>query len=495
MSDVLVSLYISLFLFLFLALVIKILHKIWWNPLRIQGKMAAQGIRGPPYGFFHGSTKEMLQMKKEITKRPMNLSHDIFPYVQPHLYKWTKTYGRNFLMSHGAQAFLVISDLEMVKEVLNNRDDTYSKEFVQDQVKKYIGDGLATFRGEKWAKHRKLANFAFHRENLKGMVPAMVDSAHTMLKRWSDREGKEIDVYKELRLYASDVISKTAFGSSYTEGKSIFENVNKLILVMVNASSSFPILRKLWRPAYEIEGEKIEKGFREALGSYGNDFLGLLLRASHEVDEKKKITIDNVVSECKTFYIAGHETATSFLAWNVLLLSIHTDWQEEAIKEALDVFGNQDPDLDGITKLKTIGMIINESLRLYPPVTFISREVSRQAKLGNFILPAGIKLHIPTLKIHHDPQIWGDEAHLFKPERFLDGVAKATSNNPATFLPFGLGPRSCVGSNFVVVEAKIVLSMILQRYAFTLSPAYVHSPAQLLIAYPKYGVQVFFNSI
>jgi len=140
-------------------------------------------------------------------------------------------------------------------------------------------------------------------------------------------------------------------------------------------------------------------------------------------------------------------------------------------------------------------MIINESLRLYPPATFISREVSRQAKLGNFILPAGIKLHIPTLKIHHDPQIWGDDAHLFKPERFLDGVAKATSNNPATFLPFGLGPRSCVGSNFVVVEAKIVLSMILQRYAFNLSPTYVHSPAQLLIAYPKYGVQVFFNSI
>ncbi|KAF7849055.1 hypothetical protein BT93_L1294 [Corymbia citriodora subsp. variegata] len=475
MSNDLVSLSLSLFLFLSLALIIKTLHKLWWNPLRIQGEMAAQGIGGPPYRFFHGSTKEMLQMKRKVTKRSMNLSHDIFPYVQPHLYEWTKTYGRNFLMWYGTQAFLVISDLEMVKEVLNNRDDTYSKESCP--------------RPSQEVHRRRACDFS----------------------RWSDREGKEIDAYKELRLYALEVISKTAFGSSYIEGKSIFENVNKLILVMVNASSSFPMVRKLWKPAYEIEGEKIERGFREAvleiikkrqekvnsgeLENYGNDFLGLLLRASHEIDEKKRITIDNVVSECKTFYIAGHETATSFLAWTVFLLSIHTDWQQEARKEVLNVFENQDPDLDGITKLKTIGMIINESLRLYPPATFISRKVSRQAKLGNLILPAGIKLHIPTLKIHHDPQMWGHDAHLFKPERFADGVSKATSNNPATFLPFSLGPRSCIGSNFVLVEAKVVLSMILQRYAFTLSPAYVHSPAQLLIAYPKYGVQIFFNPI
>ena len=117
------------------------------------------------------------------------------------------------------------------------------------------------------------------------------------------------------------------------------------------------------------------------------------------------------------------------------------------------------------------------------------------AKLGDLILPAGIMVHIPILKIHHDPQIWGDDAHLFKPERFSEGVAKATNNNPAKFLPFGLGPRNCVGLNFATVEANIVLAMILQRFSFTLSPAYVHSPVELHNSRPQYGVQVILNAI
>ncbi|XP_030473210.1 cytochrome P450 CYP749A22-like isoform X2 [Syzygium oleosum] len=502
----------SLVLSLLLALVIKMLHKLWWIPIQMQRKMAAQGIKGPAYGFFHGSTTEMLRMKREATSRPMSLSHDIFPYVQPHFHKWAQTYGRNFLVWHGPQAFLVVSDLDMVKEVLNDKDHTFSKIFLQDQVKKLVGDGLVTSEGEQWAKHRKLANFAFHGGSLKSMVPAMVDCAHIMIQRWRDRECLEIDVYEEFKLCTSDAISKTAFGSSYVEGKTVFENVVKLGLTMAKASSQIrlPGVSKLWKPTFEIEAEKLEKGLREAvlkiikrrqqkmnsgeMESYGNDFLGLLLTAMHDVDENKKITFDNVIAECKTFYSAGFETLSSLLAWTVFLLAIHTDWQQEARKEVLDTLGDQDPDFNGTTKLKKMGMIINESLRLYPPGVGVPRKVTRQAKLGDLILPAGIMVHIPILKIHHDPQIWGDDAHLFKPERFSEGVAKATNNNPAKFLPFGLGPRNCVGLNFATVEAKIVLAMILQRFSFTLSPAYVHSPVELHNSRPQYGVQVILNA-
>lgn len=137
-----------------------------------------------------------------------------------------------------------------------------------------------------------------------------------------------------------------------------------------------------------------------------------------------------------------------------------------------------------------MGMIINESLRLYPPVIVINRYVEKEARLGSFTLPKGLKVFISNLSIHHDVRVWGQEAHQFKPERFSEGVASATKNNIAAFMPFGIGPRTCVGFNFAVAEAKVALAMILQRYAFALSPTYVHSPVQVLTNHPQYGIHV-----
>lgn len=135
-------------------------------------------------------------------------------------------------------------------------------------------------------------------------------------------------------------------------------------------------------------------------------------------------------------------------------------------------------------------MIIEESLRLYPPVPVIKRKVEKQVQLGNLKLPPHLELYISPLALHHDPQIWGQDVHIFKPDRFAKGVANATKNTAAAFLPFGFGPRTCVGLNFAIVEAKIALAMILQRYAFTLSPTYVHSPIQTFMVRPQHGVQI-----
>ena len=115
--------------------------------------------------------------------------------------------------------------------------------------------------------------------------------------------------------------------------------------------------------------------------------------------------------------------------------------------------------------------------------------------MGDLNLPADVYSFISTPAIHHDPQTWGEDVHLFKPERFSEGVDKATKNNVAAFLPFGIGPQNCVGFNFALNEAKIALAMILQRYTFTLSPAYVHSPVQVLANRPQFGVQVRLHSV
>ena len=140
-------------------------------------------------------------------------------------------------------------------------------------------------------------------------------------------------------------------------------------------------------------------------------------------------------------------------------------------------------------------MIINETLRLYPPIIGLERKVGREVQLGKLVLPANIECVIPNMALHHDPQLWGDDAHLFKPERFTEGIAKATKYNAAAFIPFGMGPRSCVGMTFATTETKTALAMILQRYTVTLSPAYVHSPLSLITLQPQHGIQVILQSL
>lgn len=492
---------------------IKIFHKLWWAPSRLQHLMYLRGFRGPPYRFIHGSTKDILTMQREAMARPLGLSHDIFPKLQPHIHYWSNIYEKNFLQWDGPQAQLVITEAELAKEVLNDRDGVYSKGKPKASMKKLLGDGLVISQGEKWAKVRKIANFAFHAESLKRMIPEMVMGVESMLERWKPLEGKEIEAYEEFRFLTAEVISRTAFGSSYLEGKNIFEMMNKLTLLASRNfyKQAFPGINKLFKTDDQIESERLEKRVRDSIvelikrreekvtsgeeDNFGCDFLGLLVLAHHDAIENQRISIDDVVGECKTFYFAGQETTNSLLAWTVLLLAIHTDWQEEARKEVHNLLGKQNPKPDDLVKLKTMSLIINESLRLYPPAISMSREAEREVRLGNLNLPANVKLFISNLAVHHGPQIWGEDVHIFKPERFSQGVANATKNNIAAFLPFGLGPRNCVGSNFAIAEAKIALAMILQHYAFTLSPAYVHSPVQVLTIRPEHGVQVMLQPI
>ncbi|KAF8389901.1 hypothetical protein HHK36_024419 [Tetracentron sinense] len=504
----------SVCLYLIFSLV-KFLYKVWWNPIRIRKVMGSQGIKGPSYRFIHGSTKEVMNMMKESMSRPMELSHDVFPRLQPHIHSWTQKYGMNYLSWYGPKAQLIVTEPELIKEILSNRDGAYPKTEVEGFIKKLLGDGLVTSEGKKWSKQRKLANHAFQAENLKGMIPEMIASVEIMLERWKHHEGKEIEVFEEFRIMTSEVISRTAFGSSYLEGKNIFEMLMKLAFITsTNAYKiRFPGIGKLLQTRDDMDSEKLERGIQESivqiikgreekvmtgeLDGFGDDFLGFLVKAHHDADKNKRISIEDMVDECKTFYIAGHETTTSLLTWTILLLAIDTDWQEKARKEVIGLFGkrNPNPDDNGIARLKTMNMIINESLRLYPPVIEFTRRVARETRLGKLILPPNIKLNISSLAVHHNPHIWGEDVHIFNPERFSEGVAKATNNNIATFMPFGLGPRTCVGLNFVSIEAKLALSMILQRYAFTLSPAYVHMPVQVLTTRPKHGLQIILHPL
>lgn len=140
-------------------------------------------------------------------------------------------------------------------------------------------------------------------------------------------------------------------------------------------------------------------------------------------------------------------------------------------------------------------MILNESLRLYPPVIATIRRSRIDVDLGGYKIPGGTELLIPILALHHDQAIWGGDANDFNPRRFSQSVAKAEKQQSMAFIPFGLGARTCIGKNLAILQAKLTLAVILKRFSFKLASTYQHSPTVLMFLYPQYGAPIIYKRL
>ncbi|KAJ4726550.1 Cytochrome P450 [Melia azedarach] len=501
-----------------LACAWRILNWVWLKPRRLERLLRQQGLKGNSYKFFFGDTKESSMMIKEAKSKPISFSHDILSRVSPFLHQTVQNYGKGSFIWFGPIPRVNIMETEQIREVFSKFSD-FQKPATNPLVRK-LAPGLGNSEGQKWTKHRKIINPAFHLEKLKRMLPAFYQSCSEMISEWEKLvalEGScELDVWPFLVNLTSDVISRTAFGSNYEEGRRIFELQNELASLTKQLTQSvyFPgkrflptkINKKIEKIDKEIEASlkiiinRREKAIKEDHGLASDDLLGILMESNfREIQEngnnkKFGMSIKDVIEECKLFYFAGKETTSTLLAWTMVLLSKHMDWQIRAREEVLQLFGNNKPDFDGLNHLKMANMILYEVLRLYPPGDTLLRTVTKEMKLGNLTLPAGVQLSLPMIFMHHDPQLWGEDVTEFKPERFSEGVSKATKNK-LSFFPFGWGPRICIGQNFALLEAKMALALVLQNFWFELSSTYAHAPFPVTTIQPQYGAHLILHKL
>ncbi|KAI3696089.1 hypothetical protein L1987_79098 [Smallanthus sonchifolius] len=315
---------------IFLYFTWRISNWLWFKPKRTEKFLKVQGLNGSPYRFIHGDLKEIEQMTIEAMSKPINITHDIVPRVDPFLYKSITTLGKNCFTWIGTTPVVHVFEPSMIREVLA-KYKKYDKQMSDNPFASLISTGLIAVKGGEWDQRRKIINPAFHMEKLKHMVPAFYMSCSEMIDNWltilSPESSCEVDVWPYFRTLSSDAISRTSFGSSFQEGKKIFELLKELIdLIGLSLKSAY------------IPGTSIIKK-RDAAKKAGeashDDLLGILLDSNYKEIEQHGnnsfgLSMDEVIEECKLFYFAGQETTGTLLQINSLYLHHDKDiWGED----------------------------------------------------------------------------------------------------------------------------------------------------------------------
>jgi cytochrome P450 len=332
-----------------------------------------------------------------------------------------------------------------------------------------IGQGLLTSDGEFHTRQRRLVQPAFHHKRIAGYAEAMVRLTSEMLAEW--RDGQTVELHQEMMKLTMRIIAKTMFdyevaGQADALGEAIslgIETTAKRITRVATILDHLPTdENRKWAESRKLLKstilDMIETRRRE--GEDKGDLLSMLLLAVDEADGGQ-MTNQQVMDEAMTLFIAGHETTANALTWAFYLLAQHPQVEERLRQEIRDAVGDAPITLKDLARMPYALMVVNEVLRMYPPAWTSMRHAQETFELGGYTIPAGSFIMLPIYALHHHPRYW-NEPEAFIPDRF--DPAREQEITKYMFLPFGAGPRVCIGNQFALMEAQLVLATMVQQY-------------------------------
>lgn len=350
----------------------------------------------------------------------------------------------------------------------------------QDPVTRLLRHGVLVEDGETHDSLRREMNPALHRRAIEGYIETMWQATDQIIDGWADRS-EPVDMLVEMRRVALLILMKTLFSVDFEPD---MERLWKPILKALSYISPGPwvVWRAVPRPGYRPALRQLDDYMQRLItlrrAAPGDDLLGMLIASS--------MSDALIRDQLLTLIIAGHDTSTALLSWALYSLAIHPAIQARAREEVDRVLGGRTPDLASVSELRYLDQVIDETLRLYPPIHLGSRVAARDLEFQSYPIPAGTRVLYSIFLSHRDKRYW-QAPDTFDPDRFAPEQAR--QRPPYTFVPFGGGPRNCIGTAFAQVEAKIVLARCLQKYTFAFvgRPARLHMGATLE---PRPGVQV-----
>ncbi|MCC6139547.1 MAG: cytochrome P450 [Nitrospira sp.] len=403
-------------------------------------------------------------------------------------------YGDVVKLTIGEPTYL-LNNPEDVKHVLVVNPDNYGKSPRMTSVsgKRLSGSGLLTSVGAAHLKQRRMMQPVFYRKTVESFSHTITTGVATMLDRWTD--GMQIDLGREMMGLAQKNIVKTLLGSDADqEMPSLLEAITVRRRYMEHVFfSPFPqwmpsrigmAYRKAMRRIDGIVYRAIQS--RRARSADGEDLLSRLLRARY--DDGTGMTDQQVRDEAVTLFITGYETIAEALTWTSYLLSQHPEIEAAFLSEVDEVLGRRLPSVEDLPRLTYAGMVLAESIRLYPPTWIFIRVALEGDKLpSGAIIPAGAKIYLSPYVMHRTPRYFPDPER-FNPERFTETAKKERAQ--FAYFPFGGGARVCIGEHFAKMEAILTLTAIAQRFRVSLVPGQAIVPDPKMTLRPKNGIKV-----
>jgi cytochrome P450 len=382
---------------------------------------------------------------------------------------WFKQYGDIVHLQFGeaAHVYFMAHPDHFHTVLVEKADQFYKAGSYKDEKRglaRILGNGLVTSDGDYWRRQRKLIQPAFHARRIEAYAEEMIKLTQRVLQSWQD--GKTVDVNDTMMRLTLAVVAKTILD---TDINADAEKIAEAVTVFQRLAFGVDIF-PLWLPTpSHLKQRRVEKAMNDVVAALitqrrkvvedRGDLLSMLLGSVDEAGQG--MTDQQIRDEIVTLFLAGHETTANALSWTWYLLAQHPDVEQKLHEELDSLLQGRPPALADLKNLPYTEKVLQEAMRLYPPVWNMSRQALADVEIGGYIIPKGSEVNLNTYAMHHDPR-WWEEPERFLPERF--NPDRQTSVPKMAYLPFSTGPRVCIGNSFAMMEARLILAATASQY-------------------------------
>ncbi|MGH1348483.1 MAG: cytochrome P450 [Nannocystales bacterium] len=384
----------------------------------------------------------------------------------PFLMRTSRQYGDVCRFKLGPKSIYFVNHPDHIRHILLDNYRGYRKSEGIGRLRPLIGDGIVALELPEWKRSRKVLQPVFQRARVQAFAPLFAGATERMLDRWAQAPATPFSLRDEMMRLTLSVVGRALFDADLTGKLDDVGHAFTDALDHVMARIQAPVLVPLWLPTpgnrrfgrarslvdktvYGIIADR-----RGRLDTGPNDLLGMMLELR---EDGNPLSDEQLRDEIATLLLAGHDTTAYALTWTLYLLARNPETHRRATDEIHAVLGDELPTAEDVDNLPFLGQVVHESLRLYPPSWGLARVPVRDDEVGGHSIPAGAMVLMSPYVLHRHPDYW-DDPDAFRPERFADDAV-----NSRAYLPFGVGPRTCLGQHFATLELRLVLATILRR--------------------------------